>query len=254
MKLLRATTRLILLALFTGTLGLSLLGGKISLLPFRKASLDWLNWHVRTWARLVVLLINIKIDSFVTGPAKPFLLVANHLSYIDVIVLASQLDCAFVAKSEIASWPIIGRLSQSADTIFINRKQHRDLRRAMNEVHQLLEKGLGVVLFAEGTSTAGQRVGPFKSSMLEFAAEKQIPVYYASISYSTRPGEATANQTICWWGEMTFPDHFFRLLQLSGFDAMVRFGGEPIVAANRRVLAARLWQAVNAQFVPVSAN
>ena len=90
--------------------------------------------------------------------------------------------------------------------------------------------------------------------MLEFAAQKSVRVYYASLSYATSPNEASAAETICWWGDMTFPDHFFRLLQLSGFEATLNFGRDPIVANDRRVLANRLWQAVNAQFIPVSAH
>jgi len=254
MRLLRATTRLTLLLLITGVLSLSLIAGKITLIPFRHASLFWRNLHFRTWAKLLARLLSIRINSPAKAPDRPFLLVANHLSYIDVIVLASQVDCAFVAKSEVATWPIIGWLSRAADTVFINRRQHRDLRRAMNDVEELIKRGLGVVLFAEGTSTCGQHVAPFKSSMLQLAAEKQIPVYHASISYSTRLAEASVDQAVCWWGEMTFSDHFFRLLKLSEFDALVRFGSEPIVSTNRRVLAAKLWQAVNAQFIPVSAN
>jgi len=254
MKLFRATTRLTVLLTMTGALGLSLIAGKVALIPFRQASLIWRNLHFRTWAKLVVMLLNIKIHSPAKAPHRPFLLVANHLSYIDIIVLASQVDCAFVAKSEVASWPIIGWLSKTADTIFINRKQHRDLKRAMQDVQALIDKGLGVVLFAEGTSTAGQSVAPFKSSMLELAAERQMPVDHASISYSTGTDETSPDQSVCWWGDMTFTDHFFRLLQLSEFDAVVRFGREPIVSDNRRVLAAKLWQAVNAQFIPVSAH
>lgn len=254
MKLLRATTRLTLLLLITGALSFSLVAGKLVLLPFRHASIGWRNLHFMTWAKLVVVLLNIKIDSSIIPSTKPFLLVANHLSYIDIVVLASKLHCAFVAKSEVSRWPVIGWLSRATDTVFINRRQHRDLKRAMHKVEKLIDSGLGVVLFAEGTSTAGQHVAPFKSSMLAFAADKQIPVHYASISYSTKRDEASADQAVCWWGEMTFSDHFFRLVQLSGFRAQLRFGSEAIVAADRRVLAAKLWQAVNAQFVPVSAN
>jgi len=254
MKLLRGTTRLLLLTLLTGAVSLSLIVGKVVLIPFQRAALVWRNWHFKTWARLVVWLLKIKIKSSNIAPRAPFLLVANHLSYIDIIVLASQLDCAFVAKSEVSKWPVLGWLTRTTDTVFINRKQHRNLIAAMQEVHQLIDKGLGVVLFAEGTSTDGKQVAPFKSSMLELAAHKGVPVYYASISYATKVDETCATQSVCWWGDMTFSDHFFRLLQLSSFEAVLKFGRDPIVASDRRVLAARLWQAVNAQFIPVAVH
>jgi len=254
MKLLRATTRLAMLSTITAVLSFSLVAGKLVLLKTTHARLLWRNWHFRAWARVVVRLLNIRINPTTFTPSKPFLLVANHLSYIDIVVLAAKLDCTFIAKSDVAHWPIIGWLSKVTDTIFINRRQHRDLNRAMHSAQRFIEQGLGVVLFAEGTSTSGKEVAPFKSSMLEFAAQKSVPVCYASLSYATSPNEASAAETICWWGDMTFPDHFFRLLQLSGFEATLNFGRDPIVANDRRVLANRLWQAVNAQFIPVSAH
>jgi 1-acyl-sn-glycerol-3-phosphate acyltransferase len=238
--------------LLTGAAGLSLVVGRAVLIPFQRAALGWRNWHFQTWALLVVRLLNIKINLTNVSPRTPFLLVANHLSYVDIIVLASQLQCAFVAKSEVSQWPIVGWLTRSTDTVFINRRQHRNLIAATHEVHQLIDKGLGVVLFAEGTSTEGKRVAPFKSSMLEMAAHRRVPVYYATISYSTNLDEASADKSVCWWGDMTFTDHFFRLLQLSSFEALLKFGPEPVVASDRRVLAAKLWQAVNAQFIPVT--
>jgi 1-acyl-sn-glycerol-3-phosphate acyltransferase len=183
-------------------------------------------------------------------PTGPFLMVSNHLSYVDVIVLGSQTDCAFIAKSEVASWPIIGLISRTMDTIFIDRSSRKDIPRVMQRIDKTLRRGLGVVLFAEGTSTNGQSVLPFKASLLEFAARNQLPVHYASVGYVVPSGETSAGQSVCWWGDMTFPGHLFRLLQLPWFEASVAYGSEPIVAGDRRVLAARLWSAVSAQLRP----
>lgn len=138
------------------------------------------------------------------------------------------------------------------NTVFVKRNNKRDLVRTMREAQELIGSGVGVVLFAEGTSTAGQNVAPFKSSLLEFAANQNIPVHYASLSYATDAEENSADQSVCWWGDMTFPDHFFRMLQLPGFSASLTFGPEPIAHSDRRVLAIKLWRAVSAQFTPVS--
>ncbi len=214
----------------------------------------WRNWSFRTWARTVIRLLNIRVATNNAGPNAPFLLVSNHLSYIDIVVLASQLDCTFIAKSEVAAWPIVGRLGALMNTIFIDRNRKKDVIGATHQIHNLIDAGLGVVLFAEGTSTSGQQVSPFKSATLELAARRQIPVHYASISYATKTEETSADQSVCWWGDMTFPDHFFRLLQLSGFEAALTFGPEPMVDHDRHVLAAKLWHAVKAQFVPVAVH
>jgi 1-acyl-sn-glycerol-3-phosphate acyltransferase len=251
MKIVRATVRLVALICVTAFFSALF----VALRPFMGSkALPWRNWSFRTWARSVIRLLNIKIRTTNTGPRAPFLLVSNHLSYIDVVVLASQLNCAFVAKSEVATWPFVGRMGALINTIFINRQRKKAVIETMNGMHRLIDAGLGVVLFAEGTSTSGRQVSPFKSATLELAVRREVPVHYASISYKTRAEETSADQSVCWWGDMSFPDHFFRLLQLSGFEATLTFGPEPMVAQGRRVLASKLWHAVNAQFVPVSVH
>lgn len=253
MRSLRAMVRLFALVIMTTLLSASFLLVRI-LLTSRAKALAWRNWNVRAWARATVYLLNIKVKAINLAPDEPFLLVSNHLSYIDIVILASRIDCAFIAKSEVAAWPVIGRLGCWTDTVFINRRRKRDVISAMHQMQQLIDAGLGVVLFAEGTSTSGQQVSPFKSATLELAAQHHVPVHYASISYKTPDGEASADQSVCWWGDMTFGDHFFRLLQLSGFEATLTFGLEPIVDEDRHQLASRLWQAVTAQFIPVQVS
>jgi len=184
-------------------------------------------------------------------PQPPFLLVSNHLSYVDIVLLQSQLNCVFVAKSELADWPIVGQLCRSMNTIFVNRNQKRDALRANIEIEQAMTPEAGVVLFAEGTSTNGAAVREFRPALLECAARHQLPVHFASITYAAPARERAADQSICWWGKMSFPGHLFRLLQLTKFEATLVFGVTPIVADDRRVLAKRLWTAVNSQFTPV---
>lgn len=249
MRLIRGTLRLIGLALITAFF-VSLFLTIKPIVAMR--ALAWRNWIFRTWALTTISLLNIKLVTNNHAPQAPFLLVANHLSYIDIVILASQLDCAFVAKSEVSGWPFIGSLCRCMNTIFIKRDNKRDIVTAMSKTQELIGSGVGVVLFAEGTSTAGQTVAPFKSSLLEFAANQNIPVHYASITYATNPDEISAAESVCWWGDMTFPDHFFRLLQLQGFSGSLTFGPEPIAHYDRRVLAVKLWRAVSAQFTPVA--
>jgi len=252
MRLIRATLRLISLIVITAVCCAFFLAGRF-FLQSKPQALSWRNSIFRAWAQAVIRLLNIHVNTLGPVPSASFLLVSNHLSYIDVIVLASQVDCAFIAKREVESWTLIGRLATWFDTIFINRARKRDVVFAMNEMHRLIDAGLGVVLFAEGTSTPGRQVLPFKSGTLELAARRGVPVHYASISYTTSLEESSADNSVCWWGDMTFPDHFFRLLQLPGFSVTLTFGREPIVDHDRHVLASKLWSAVSAQFIPVVA-
>lgn len=205
----------------------------------------------RLWGRSAARCIAMKLDARGVAPRPPFLLVVNHLGYADVVALAASCECVFVAKKEVESWPVVGWLCQSMGTIFIDRRLRRDLPRALSMIESALDEGTGVVLFAEGTSTRGAGVRPFKSPLLEAAARRGLPVHYASLSYRTPPGEPRADNSVCWWGDMTFSKHFFGLLKLKSFHADLVFGEEAIVEDDRKALAVRLWTAVSARFVPV---
>lgn len=252
MRHLRATLRTV--ALVAATLAFFLV--YVAVLPFSMLlpsfRLKWRRLMTQTWARLLIVIMGVRIYSYNTEPHAPFLLVCNHLSYLDIIVLQAQLDCAFVAKSEVATWPLLGLIVRSVGTIFIERRVGRHIQTTLKQIQNTIAQGLGVVLFAEGTSTNGQTVSRFKSSLLENAAREQTPVRYASISYAVLPGERPAEESVCWWGDMTFSDHLYRMLQMPSIDANVIYGVEPITDGDRHVLAQKLWSSVSAQFEVVS--
>jgi 1-acyl-sn-glycerol-3-phosphate acyltransferase len=247
MRYARATMRLLGLIAITAGCYLRWLVVAPFLVDSKHLALAWRNRTIRGWAVASVRIMGMRISAHNSPPAGPFLLVSNHLSYVDIVVLASQVDCAFIAKTEVKSWPLLGLICRTMDTIFVDRKLKKDVHRVMGQIDRTLREGLGVVLFAEGTSSNGQTVLPFKTSLLELAARKEIPVHYASIRYAAPRGEASADRAVCWWGDMTFPDHLFRLLQMASFEANLVYGSEPIIAGDRRVLAAKLWSAVSSQ-------
>lgn len=184
-------------------------------------------------------------------PAAPFLLVSNHLSYMDIILLAMVVDAAFVAKADLRSWPALGRVFATADTIFIDRGRRRDVVRVTERIHHELARGLGVVVFPEGTSTKGDGMLPFKPPLLDFAARRDHPVHYAAISYTTAAGDGPASRLICWWGDTPFLPHILELLRLERFDARLAFGGAPIHDGDRKALARKLREATERCFIPV---
>src|SRR5690349_85129 len=81
------------------------------------------------------------------APPPPFVLVANHLSYLDVVVLAAQTDCRFIAKLDVSSWPLVGLLCRTVGTIFVDRENRRDLVRVNAATGRAIREGVGVVLF-----------------------------------------------------------------------------------------------------------
>jgi 1-acyl-sn-glycerol-3-phosphate acyltransferase len=184
-------------------------------------------------------------------PRPPFFLVTNHLSYVDIIAYAACLGCVFISRGDVADWPGIGSLARGVGTIFINREKLQDIPRVIGEINQALNEGLGVVLFPEGGSGAGDRVLPFHPSLLDPAAKANYPVSYAAISYLTGPDEPPAYLAINWWEDVTFAQHARELLKLSRFEAVITFGSHAIRSDDRKALAKSLWSAVNDQFVPM---
>jgi len=186
-----------------------------------------------------------------TPPQPPFFLVTNHLSYTDIAAIRTVAKGIFVAKGEIQSWPLGGRIVRDMGTIFIDRTNRRDIPRAGELITSRLEKGEGVVVFPEGTSTKGEKVLPFNSSFLEFAARGDVPVSYASISYTTPEGEMPASLAACWWEDISFFAHLWRLFHIREYTAIIKFGSEAIVDPDRKQLAAELRDRVSELFEPV---
>jgi 1-acyl-sn-glycerol-3-phosphate acyltransferase len=234
-------TTAVCVALYTGVALLSL---------FRRPTARWRARWLRVWGRNTCRIIRLRLDLRGTPPRAPFFLVSNHLGYVDIVVLGGLMDCAFVSRADVAEWPFFGWASKAGSTVFIDRGRKRDIPEAIRKIGSLLDLGVGVVVFPEGTSTDGSSVLPFKPSLLEAAARARVPVSYASVSYAT-PGGGSARTDVCWYGSMHFGHHLVRLFRLPFIEATVEFGEESIQEADRKELAGRLRQAVVQQFRPV---
>jgi 1-acyl-sn-glycerol-3-phosphate acyltransferase len=251
MSHLRATVRAIILCMMSCALFALLIAGLALLFPSRRARLRWRSFIFPKSAKAIAALLRVRIATRGAPPRAPFFLVANHLSYVDIIVLASQADCSFIARSDLSTWPLVGLICRSVGTIFIDRNNRRDIARVNAQVEQTLAEGRSVVLFPEGTSTKGATVLPFKPGLLELAARARLAVSYAALSYEVPKHETPAHLSICWWGGMTFIKHLFGLLRLSEINATLTFGRETIRGGDRKALANQLHAAVRQEFIPV---
>jgi 1-acyl-sn-glycerol-3-phosphate acyltransferase len=240
------------LLLLCGTIVLEivLFGGKIALAFSGGLRIRWRNFIVQKWARLVALICNMKVHARGQPPQPPFFLVSNHLSYIDIIAYFTQVHCIFIAKAELASWPLFGFMSKTANTVFIDRNNKKDIRRVNALIEKAIHESDGVIVFPESTSTKGNEILPLKSPLLEYAAVKNFPVSYATIHYRTGTTDPPAHLAVCWWGDMTFTPHFFDFLKLSRIDATLTFGASTVQGDDRKSLAQKLWHGLNRQFVP----
>lgn len=251
MRYLRALPKMALFATITFALYVLAAVGSPPVRWFGGSATRWRARLFRLWARRIAWTLGMRVQVEGRPPRAPFFLVSNHLSYVDVVLLASRLECSFVARSDVAGWPVVGALCRAANTVFVDRSLKRDVPRVIEQIRGAMERGVGVVVFPEGTSSAGREVLDFKPALLEAAARSEIPVCYASLSYQVEPAHGSARNDVCWWGPMTFADHCVRLFQLPRIAAFLRFGDEPIRHADRKVLAVSLHRAVVQQFRPV---
>src|SRR5262244_80579 len=199
----------------------------------------------------LITLMGGRIEIVGAPPRSPCLFVCNHLGYLDVMLLTALLDPVCVAKSEIAGWPVLGKVCRLFDTIFINRKRKRDLPRVISEMAAAISEGRTVVFFPEGTSTPGATVLPFKSSLFEAGVRSAVDVHYATLSYSVAAPAPPPQLSVCWWGDMPFAAHFYRLLTLPEFRIRLVFGAEPLKAHNRKALSTAIWHRMMDDFTPV---
>jgi 1-acyl-sn-glycerol-3-phosphate acyltransferase len=159
-------------------------------------------------------------------------MVSNHVTFLDILLLAQYVDVAFIAKSQVRQWPVIGRLAESVGTIFIDRSSRRDAIRVGAAIDESIREGLSVFLFPEGKSGDGKSVLPFKSALLDGAARNGLPVYYAAIRY--------ALDEVAWPGDEAFTTLAWSLLKLPRIDVTLHFGG-CVIAHDRKELAEGLW-------------
>jgi 1-acyl-sn-glycerol-3-phosphate acyltransferase len=208
--------------------------------------------------------ITVNVEGAIS-PARPTLFVANHVSYLDIPVLGSLTELSFVAKDEIAGWPVAGAMARMQRTIFIGRRR-QDARGERDLIEQRLAAGDRLVLFPEGTTGNGTRLRPFKSALLSVvervAAKDGAPalaVQPVTIAYTRLDGmPLTLNfrHLVAWYGAMAMGAHLWRLLGLGRIEARVVF--HPVVGraalASRKALARHCEQAVGGALARANAG
>jgi len=170
------------------------------------------------------------------------LLVCNHLSYLDILVLSATTPCVFVSKWEVKGWPVFGWLASLAGTLFLRRDRRSDVVRMTREMGRVLESGTLLVLFPEGTTSNGREVLPFKTSLLEAAAQFPGALAAGCIEYALEDGDV--GEEVCYWKEMTLLPHLLNLFGKRGLEARLRFTNLSPASADRKQLARQLHSAV----------
>lgn len=213
----------------------------------------WRNLFMRSWARASALIFNIKMKVEGEPPEAPFFIVCNHMSYVDIIPLFLKLRCTFVAKKEVRSWPVLGKMVESVGVIFVDRTRRTDVKRVNELITNSLNEYQGLIVFPEGTSTGGFKLEPFHASLLQYPADTNRPVHVASLHYKTAPGEMPAVDSVCFFGgRESFGSHVVKFSQIKRVDCTLRFGPEPVQSSDRKELADKLHTEVEKIFEPTS--
>ena len=234
----------------------------LALLPFQLIGIAFDLRLQRTiphlYHRILCALIGVRIRQ--TGrrsTANPMLILSNHVSWLDICVVGALAPVVFVAKSEVAGWPLFGWLAKLQRTIFIDRKARHRTGAATREIAGRLLGGDAVVLFAEGTSSDGMRVLPFRSALVgavhhalgNSAHHSHVTVQPMSLAYvgfgGLPIGRATRDR-VAWYGDADLVPHLLQLLSSGAVDVTVSWG-EAIaydMSADRKAIARASEQSV----------
>jgi 1-acyl-sn-glycerol-3-phosphate acyltransferase len=194
---------------------------------------------IHGWCRRIVSVMGIKVT--VTGKLpESGAVVSNHLSYLDILLYSATRPFIMVAKTEIKGWPILGRLTAQAGTVYVDRgggpPTYPAVNRAMAEAYQ---RGLPVLFFPEGTTTNGQEVLPFRRGLFHSVLNNGIELRTAALRFSMDEdnGGATVADDVCWWGDAYFAPHIFKCLGLKGLAAHIDFNDIPVEGGDRFALS-----------------
>ena len=212
-------------------------------------------WIPCLYHRLVLFLLGIRVE--VRGaPAaeRPLLLVSNHSSWIDILALSSITPLKFIAKSEVAKWPLFGLFAKLQRTVFVDRAKRQATVAVNREIAARLSEGDPVVLFGEGTSSDGNRILPFRTALVgatqqALGEEGRSFLQPVSVAYTKLHGLPMGRQhraVASWRGHMSLLPHLSRVIRQGAIDAVVTFGDVIEVEANadRKALALSLEKTV----------
>ena len=214
-------------------------------LHFPRLSREQREMRVQAWALQLLALwgIHLKVlgQPVRSGPA---LMVCNHISWLDILVIHAARYCRFVSKSDIRGWPLVGMLATGAGTLYIERSRRKDALRMVRDMADALRDGDVLAVFPEGTTSDGLSLLPFHANLIQSAIEAEAPVQPMSLRFvDARSGEPTLAP--CYIGDDTLVASVWRTLTASPITAVVCFGDpQSANGRDRRQWASELRQTV----------
>ena len=185
----------------------------------RKQLTNLISFYSRAFLHVLQIKVNL-IGDFekIHKEETNYLIVSNHLSYIDILILASQIPASFVTSTDIKNTPFLGQIVTLAGCLFVNRQDKSNIKNEIKELREALYYGLNVVVFPEATSTNGNEVIRFRHPLFEASVATGRPILPLTLNYSSisqTPITKENRDLICWYGDMGFFSHFLKLLDQS---------------------------------------
>ncbi len=191
---------------------------------FPQLSHEQREMRVQAWALQFLALWQIRLkvigEPVLKGPA---LLVANHISWLDILIIHAARHCRFVSKSDIRDWPLVGMLATGAGTLYIERTSRRDALRMVKDMASAMQEGDVVAIFPEGTTSDGLDLLPFHANLIQSAIQAQAPVQPMSLQFLDKQTREITFAP-CYIGDDTLIGSMWRTLKAPSITAVVHFG------------------------------
>ncbi len=209
--------------------------------------------HVSKSARKILDRLNVQVECK-GSPKGNGVFVCNHLSYLDPLIIFSQLNGVFVTSTDVYTHPVLGRICRLTDCIFINRNNGRHIANDLKQITEKLDQGFNVIVFPEATSTDGKTILPFKPWIFQIAYEFNVPVYPICLKYTKLNQKIINNYSqsiIHYYGEHKFFPHLLKLSKQESISAKLRFleGISATHFLNRKVMAKTSRELISKEYV-----
>ncbi|UUZ67114.1 1-acyl-sn-glycerol-3-phosphate acyltransferase [Polaromonas sp. P2-4] len=193
--------------------------------------------RVQVWAGEMLRIVGIELEVKGSAPVRgPVLLVANHISWLDILVMHASRHCRFVSKSDVKGWPFVSTLAHGAGTLYIERESRRDAHRVVVQMAERLRAGDILAVFPEGTTGDGITLLPFHANLIQAAIEASVPVQPVALKFIDAASGAVSFAP-SYVGDETLIGSIWRTLTATGLKAVVTFGEAQAPQGQTR----RLW-------------